>query len=225
MKRIFSRRRLLCGLLPVLLAPVLFGCSEGRGKREANAQNFTAATKYFLEQRGHLCLAKYNWPIFVTSEDSANKTRDSTQMPVLESLGLVKARTTVIERSDQHGNQVAAHAVQYDLTPEGNRSYLHFPIVVATPGKRVAYEADLCAATLSLDRVVGWEPPIDQDGETRTSVLYTYKILPTNWARDRRVLTVFPAIARAMEGEGKMQLREGMHLAPDGWVADEIDLR
>jgi hypothetical protein len=94
--------------------------------------------------------------------------------------------------------------------------------VVATATKRVTHPADFCVATLSLDHVVGWEKPVQEHGGTMTSVVYTYKLDPAPFATDPSFQQVFPMVKRVVEGQGTLQLREGMHLTPNGWVADEI---
>ncbi|SAL30634.1 hypothetical protein AWB70_01905 [Caballeronia cordobensis] len=189
--------------------------------QEANRDNFTSAVNDFLAKRGHLCLGKYNWPVYVIDADKAARTNDSLQMPVLEKLGLVTGKDMTVQGKDG-GKKLIAHARQYSLTSEGEKYYLHIPEVTATGTTRVTHPADFCVATLTLDKVVGWEKPVQRDGDTMTSVLYTYKIEPARWARDPSFLRVFPMVQRVIEGEGTQQLREGMHLTRDGWVADEI---
>lgn len=191
---------------------------------DANRDNFTAAINDYLAKRGHLCLAKYTWPIYVVDADKANHTSDSVQMPVLEKLGIVSGKDMMVQGEDK-GKKLIAHARQYKLTKEGEKYYLHIPEVVATPTTRVTHPADFCVATLTLDKVVGWEKPVQRNGDTMTSVIYTYKISPAPWAKNPVFLRVFPMVQRVIEGEGTLQLREGMHLTSKGWVADEIFVR
>jgi hypothetical protein len=159
--------------------------------------------------------------VYVLDGDKTAKTSDSVQMPVLETLGLVSGKDMMVQGEDQ-GKKLVAHARQYQLTEKGQKYYLHIPEVVATGTVRITHPADLCVATLTLDKLVGWEKPVTRDGETMTSVLYTYKIDPAPWATDPAFLRVFPLVQRAIEGQGTQQLREGMHLTKNGWVADEI---
>jgi len=107
-------------------------------------------------------------------------------------------------------------------TAEGQKYYLHVPEVVATAKSRVTPPADFCAAKLSLDKVVGWERPMKMEGKMATSVVYTYKIDPVPWAKNADAQRVFPMVKRVIEGAGTMQLREGVHLTDQGWVADEV---
>jgi hypothetical protein len=210
------------GVVSLIVLSLLAGCHPT--SQEPSMKNFTVTINDFLDKRGHLCLAKYDWPIYVTTEDRTNSTRDSIQMPVLEKLGLVTGKDLIVQSTDtdSNGKKMIANARQYQLTTEGQKYYLHNPEVVATGTKRVTHPADLCAATLTLDKVIGWESPIKMNGETVTSVVYTYKITPAPWATKPEIQQVFPMVARVIEGAGTMQLREGVHLTPTGWIADEI---
>jgi hypothetical protein len=214
------RARRACTFALLIALGTLGGCHDTR--QEANRENFTAAVNEFLAAHGHLCMAKYDWPIYVGADDVAAGSRDAVQMPVLETIGLVAGKDAVAQRKDENGRTVTAHARAYVLTAQGLKYYLHSPVVVATATSHVTHPADLCGATLSLDKVTGWETPVTQNGQTVTSVLYTYRIDPAPWLRDRRVLRAFPMVARVLEGEGVMELREGMHLTPAGWKADEV---
>jgi hypothetical protein len=146
-------------------------------------------------------------------------------MPVLEKLGLVAGKDVVVERTDENSKKIRANARQFQLTAEGQKYYLHIPEVVATATSRVTHPADFCAATLSLDKVVGWERPAQVNGQTATSVIYTYKIDPAPWAKSADAQRVFPMVKRVIEGAGTMQLREGVYLTSKGWVADEVFVR
>jgi hypothetical protein len=204
-----------------LIAVTLFGGCHDKSQ-DVSRENFTTTINDFLAQRGHLCLGEYDWPIYVTTDDVAAHTNHSVQMPVLEKLGIVSGKDLVVQRTDEKGQKITANARQYQLTAEGQKSYLHIPEVIATATKRVTHPADFCAATLTLDKVVGWEKPIQRDGTMVTSVVYTYKVEPATWAKDPEAQRVYPVVKRVIEGVGTMQLREGVHLTSKGWVADEI---
>jgi hypothetical protein len=224
MTRRSTAARFVCGALALSALTVFAGCHDK--SQDVSRENFTATVNDFLAQRGHLCLAKYDWPIYVTTDDFASGTRDALQMPVLEKLGIVTGKDMVVERTDPaNGKKITANARQYQLTAEGQKYYLHIPEVVATATSRVTHPADFCAATLTLDKVVGWEKPTQVEGKTATSVVYTYKIDPAPWAKDADAQRVFPMIKRVIEGAGTMQLREGVHLTSKGWVADEVFVR
>jgi hypothetical protein len=191
-----------------ILAP-LGACGDAQQAQAPSRANFTAAVNDYLAQRGHLCLAKYEWPITVTAAGRQARSLDAQQMPVLESLGLVSGRDVGTAR-------------EYALSAEGQKYYLHVPVVITTATQHLTHSADFCVASLSLDRVMGWEKPILLDGRTVTSVLFTYKIAPAPWTRTPEARRAFPVVARAVENAGTRQLRLGVHLGPRGWIADEL---
>ena len=195
---------------------LLAGCDD-EAARFPNRENFTAAANDYLARRGHLCLAKYDWPITVPS---GSGEPDAQQMPLLEKLELVSGKD-VTAAAPKSGATVAAR--EYALTDAGRKYYLQVPQVVRTTTQTVVHPADFCAGTLSLDRLVGWDPPETRDGRTATSLLFTYRLAPEAWADTPEVLQAFPLLARAIQREGTMQVRLGVHLTRHGWVADELD--
>ena len=208
-----------CRAATVLAILALLGACRNQQAQLPSRANFTAAVNDYLAQRGHLCLAKYDWPITVTAADRQARTPNAQQMPVLETFGLVTGREVP---AAGNGASAAPPAREYSLTGEGQKYYLHVPVVIATATQHVVHPADFCVATLSLDRVIGWEKPMMLDGRTVTSVLFTYNIAPAPWTQTpdaRRVLTV---VTRAVPNAGTQQLRLGVHLTPRGWLADEL---
>jgi hypothetical protein len=192
-----------------LMMLVLLAACQDRQAQLANRANFTAAVTDYLAQRGHLCVAKYDWPIVVTQADRQANSLDAQQMALLETLGLATARDVNAAR-------------EYTLTAAGQKYYLHVPVVVATATQHVTHPADFCVARLSLDRVFGWESPQTMGGRSVSSVLFSYKIDPAPWTRTPDARRVFPAVMRAIDNAGSLQLRLGVHLTPQGWVADEL---
>ncbi|MDH6166464.1 hypothetical protein M2282_001611 [Variovorax boronicumulans] len=215
-----NRSSVLVACLLALLASLalLAGC-DNEEARLANRDNFTAATNDYLAQRGHVCLAKYAWPITVVA---GSHEVDAQQMPVLEKLGLVSGKDVVV--TEKNSAAAAAPAREYALTEAGRKNYLQIPVVIRTTTQTLTHPADFCAAALSLDRLIGWDPPQTRDGRTATSLLFTYRIAPEPWAGAPEVLQAFPLLARAIQREGTMQVRLGVHLTRQGWVADELDV-
>ena len=206
----------------LLLLALLAACQDKQAQLPTRA-NFTAAVTDYLAQRGHLCVAKYDWPISVTDADRRARSLDAQQMPFLEKLGLVAGRDTHLTRQGTDGPAATEAAREYALTAEGRKYYLHVPMVVATPTQRVTHPADLCVAKLSLDRLFGWEKPRTMAGRTVSSVLFSYRIVdPAPWLRAPDARLAFPMAIRAIDNAGTLQLRLGVHLTPDGWVADEL---
>ena len=54
---------------------------------------------------------------------------------------------------------------------------------------------------LSLDAIVGWEPPQTAGGHKETTVTYTYRIAAAEWARNPEAQKVFPMVDRIIKGE------------------------
>ena len=207
---------------PALLLLALLAACDNKQAQVPNRVNFTAAVTDYLAQRGHLCIAKYDWPIAVTDADRQARSIDSLQLPVLEALGLVASHDATVSRKGADRATAAVPAREYALTPEGQKYYLHVPVVVATPASHVTHPADFCVATLSLDRVFGWEPPRTIANRTVSSVLFSYRIDPAPWTRTPDVRRAFPMVMRAIDNAGTLQLRLGVHLTKQGWVADEL---
>lgn len=214
----FTRRVGAAACLLAVLASLalLSGCDNEQARFPDN-DNFTATVNDYLAQRGHVCLAKYAWPITVAA---GSHEPDAQQMPVLEKLGLVAGK----EAAAVTASGDAKPAREYALTDVGRKYYLQVPVVIRTPAQTVTHPADFCAATLSLDRLIGWDPPQTRDGRTATSLLFTYRIAPEAWAMAPEVQQAFPLLARAIQREGTMQMRLGVHLTRRGWVADELDM-
>lgn len=214
--------RILTAASMLALLPLLAACQRPQTQSPTRA-NFSAAITDYLAQRGHLCIAKYDWPIDVTEADRQAHRPDAQQMPLLESLGLVAGRDLSVARLRGGDLAVAQPAREYTLTAEGRKYYLHVPVVVATAMQRVTHPADFCVAKLSLSRVFGWEPPRTVQGRTVSSVLFSYRVDdPAPWTGTPQARRAFPMVTRAIDNAGTLQVRLGVHLTPQGWVADEL---
>ena len=56
-----------------------------------------------------------------------------------------------------------------------------------------------------------------------SSVLFSYRIAdPAPWLQTPDVRRAFPMLMRAIDNAGTLQLRLGVHLTRQGWVADEL---
>jgi hypothetical protein len=206
----------------LMLAVLLAACQDPQAGQPTRA-NFTAAVVDYLAQRGQLCVAKYDWPIAVTDADRRAHSLDAQQMPALETLGLVAGHDVSVTRKGADGASAATPAREYALTADGQKYYLHVPVVVVTPTQHVTHPADFCVAKLSLDRLFGWETPRTVHGRTVSSVLFSYRITdPAPWLATQDARMAFPMAIRAIDNAGTLQLRLGVHLTPQGWVADEL---
>ena len=208
-------------MIVLMVLAMLAAC----GRRDAQAPDragFTSAVDDYLDQRGRLCIGMYDWPIVVGQADRRAGSLGAQQLLVLEALGLV-ARVDVRAARHADDRSESAPAREYVLTAEGQKFYVREPVVVATATQRVTHPADVCVATLALDRVFGWEPPRSIDGRTVSSVLFSYRIVDAApWTRTPDVRRAFPMLARAIDNAGSLQLRLGVHRTPGGWIADEL---
>lgn len=178
----------------------------------------TAAVKKYLQQKGNLCLGKFTWPIDVTELDRRNGTNDALQMPVLERLGLVVSSVIPAEQHEA-GSGEAGAIKRYALTVEGRKYYLQKKMTSLGPGDAVVeHSGDLCVATLSLDKVVKWNPPELVNGHQETIVAYTYRIVPAAWTSDPEVRKVFPRVDMVIRGERTLQLKETFQLESGNWI-------
>lgn len=206
-----------CWVVVLVLAVVSLSACKNPQAQIPDRANFTAVVNDYLSKRGHLCLAKYDWPITVTAiEREARSSLNARQMPVLESLGLVNGREVPSTGAGKSPSR------EYALTAEGQKYYLHVPVVITAARQHVVHPADFCAATLTLDRLVGWEKPTSFGDRTATSILFTYRISPAAWTQTPDARLAFPTVTRAVANAGALQLRLGVHLTSSGWVADEL---
>lgn len=207
--------------ISLIALTVLAGC--GPNKRELNAANLTQAMNDYLARRGELCLAKNSWPVVVTEAESHAGSRNALQMPVLERLGLVEGADASVEQTGEDGAITRAHARRYQLTAEGRKYYLARPARKTPTGDRFTEAShDFCAARLSLDKVVGWEPSNTPGARNEAVVTYTYKVEPAPWTADRALRAVFPMVDTVIRGAGIMQLRETVVLGARGWEAKDL---
>jgi hypothetical protein len=221
------KRLRLCTFTLLALA-VLASC--GHSRRELNRANLTQAMNDYMARRGDLCLAKNSWPVFVTEAESRAGSRNALQMPVLERLGLVKGVDATVQLAGEDGAAATqAYARRYDLTLDGRKYYLARPAHKTATGNRFAEAGhDFCAARLSLDKVVGWEPSTTSTTSNASgaikeaTVIYTYKVDPAPWTADAAVRAVFPMVDSVIRGAGTLQLREGVVLDANGWEARDL---
>jgi len=169
----------------------------------------------YLAKQGQLCLGKFDWPIDVSQQDIQENTRDAVQLPVLEKLGLVTSTVTDAQRIGIDDNLVHTIAVKrYELTSAGRKSYLDKDNTRGSGAAQVKHRKDLCAAKLTLDKIVRWEPTDVGLG----TVFYTYHVTAVPWALSADALEVFPMIDKIVKGQGTLQLSQRMQLGKEGWT-------
>jgi hypothetical protein len=211
----------MTGLPRIAILPLLLLGACGK-KADVTQANFEDGMRTYLERRGDLCLAKTTWPIDVTPHDVAMGTRDAIQMPVFERLGLVRSSDATGEVTTDDGS-LPVEVKRYELTEAGLRSYRTREIGVNAAGEKVA-AGDLCAAKLSLAKVVGWDlPAATTPGDRRRAVVsYTYEVAAEPWTREPEMERVLPLVAHVVAGAGSAQMKESFTLTADGWVADDL---
>lgn len=190
-------------------AALLAGCQH---EATVDPGALHAATELYLARHGDLCLGKPRWPIDVTQADARAHARDAVQMPVLQRLGLVQAEAVTLPAT---ADAPATAATRYTLTAEGQKSFIARKTATGD-----AAPPDFCAAHLTLDRIVGWAPEAGHkagDGGP-VVVTYTYHVQPAPWARDAEAQRVFPMVARVVEGDGRLELRQAFVRGEQGWV-------
>ena len=212
MTRTVTTTQVLMNLVAPTLATLLAVATAQANVPAAPSQkSLKPAVRRYLEEKGNFCLGKFEWPIAVSAEDRKTGTNNALQMPVLEKLGLVVA-------SDSPGDPSIRN---YSLTDEGQKYYLaKQTITVNSAGQKIRHPGDLCPAKLELDKVVAWDPPSVEDGKTRTTVKYTYRIAKAaDWTQDPEVRRVFPMIARILDNAGSQQLMQLFVWSGHAWVA------
>lgn len=206
----------------IISALSLAALSACGSKTELNNQNISAGMNAYLAKRGDLCLAKNVWPIDLTQQDVDTGARNAIQMPILEKLGLVTSSVATVTATDE-GRSAEIKVRRYQLSEEGKKYYLNKEMrSVKSDGDIKLQKGDFCAAKLSLDKVVGWEPVASADGSKVVAVSYTYKIDAAPWTKDADIQKVFPMVDRIVRGAGTMQLKESFKLGGDGWVAVDL---
>ena len=180
-----------------------------------------AAVTRYLAAHGDFCLGKMDWPVDVSAIDERARGRDVVQMPVLESLGLVRSSMATALRVEGAGvDEDAAPAPvpvrRYELTPLGEQFVREREIVVPGPaGERHVRRRDLCAAHLALADVVALAPGEGAQGFVAT---FTYVAEPTTWATSPEFQRAFPMAARVIGGTRQMQLKQAFTWTDGAWV-------
>ena len=192
----------------------------GATPAQPNRKVLAAALDKHLQQHGDLCLGKFDWPIDVSDKDIASGGRDAVQMPALERIGLVVSSTESMSRMQEGQVEQMVSVRRYALTDAGKRFYLHRETTSkASSGKEVLHQGDFCAGKLSLSTLVRWDKPVLVGEHQETTASYTYTFKAADWTRDPEVRKVFPMVQRIIDGAGTMELKQGLRLTKNAWVA------
>ena len=178
------------------------------------------ALEKYLAKQGHVCLGKFDWPIDVSQQDFQHNARDAVQMPVLEKLGLVTSTVGEAQRVvNDEGAKETVPVKRYELTPIGRKSYLDKDTTRGPGAAQIEHHKDLCAAKLTLDKIVRWDESQSTADVRAGTLFYTYHVTAVPWALNADAQKVFPMVDRVIKGEGTLQLAQRMQLGKDGWIA------
>jgi len=182
-----------------------------RSNRDAGLKDFTRAMNAYLQKRGDLCIGRADWPVDVTRDDATARTRDATQMPVLEQLKLVES------------TPLPGAATRYQLTALGRRQYIDRETrQPASPDSPQHDTTDFCVARLTLDQIKHVELHEAANAPTRAVITYTYGVTAPEWTRDPAARRAFPAVDRVVSGAHTATLQEELTRTAEGWVANEL---
>ena len=180
-----------------------------------------AAVTRYLADHGDFCLGKMDWPVDISALDERASGRDVIQMPVLESLGLVRSSAASALRvegpdAEEGGAPKPVAVRRYDLTPLGQQFVRDREVVVAAAdGDKLVRRRDLCAVHLSLEQVVAVAPG---DAPHTFVATYTYEVAPVAWAVGPEFQRVFPMAARVIGGAHQLQLKQAFAWKDGAWT-------
>ena len=179
-----------------------------------------AVVANYLAGHGDFCLGKSDWPVDISALDERARGRDVVQMPVLESLGIVRASAATALRvegpgAEEGGAPLPVAVTRYELTPLGERFMRDREVLVARgEGDLRVRRRDMCAAHLSLAEVVAVAPG---DGPRAFVATYTYEAQPAPWATAADFQRAFPMAARVIGGSHQLQLKQAFQWSEGAW--------
>ncbi|MFL6698306.1 MAG: hypothetical protein ACJ8GJ_14180 [Vitreoscilla sp.] len=213
-------RRPMMKTASLALALASLSCAAAEPVALPDRTTAAVAVARYLAEHGDFCLGKMDWPVDISALDERARGRDVVQMPVLESLGLVRSSVATalrVEGADvEEGGPARPVAVRrYELTPLGQQFVRDREVVMASAGgDKIVRRRDLCAAHLSLQQVVAVEPG---DAPRSFVASFTYEAVPVAWAVAPEFQRVFPMAARVIGGAGRLQLKQAFAWSGDGW--------
>lgn len=213
-------KRTLIGVV-VLGATALTGCSN---KSDANEKNFGAAITQYFDQKGAQCLGLSSWPVDVTEYNASKGLHDAPAMAALESAGLVHSVDAEVLKPDPFGTR-RVRVKRYTLTEQAKPFVREWEArtIPLDGGPSTVKEADLCWGRKTLEKVIKWEGPVQEEKQVAT-VVYTYKVEQVApWANDPKIQAVYGSIERVMADAGKRTDRHGLRLTNLGWQAAGLD--
>ena len=206
----------------LLLALASLSCAAAEPPALPDRAAAAAVVARHLADHGDFCLGKMDWPVDISALDERARGRDVVQMPVLESLGLVRSFATTAMRiegpdAEEGAAPLPVAVTRYELTSQGERFMHDREVVVArAQGDVVVRRRDLCAAHLALAEVLAVAPGAAPGSFVAT---YTFDIQPADWATSPDFQRAFPMAARVIGGARQMQLKQAFGWIGGNWKA------
>ena len=212
-------------ILSLALAIASLACNAAEPPAIPDRAAATAVVERYLDGHGDFCLGKMDWPVDISALDERARGRDVLQMPVLESLGLVRSSAATALRVegpglDDDSPPVPVAVKRYELTPLGEQSMRERVVTVTrADGDFSVRRRDLCAAHLALAEVVAVAPGAAPRSFVAT---YTYDAKPASWATSADFQRVFPLAARVIAGSRQMRLKQAFAWKDGAWTPDGL---
>jgi hypothetical protein len=216
----------------VLLLMVLgtLGVAACGSKTDPTEKNFGAALSQYFDKKGDLCLGVTQWPLDLSEADrrlqKSMPTGTAGRMAALEAAGLVTGAMTDVEQKTFFGDRTVKVTVKRYTVTEAAKPFYHEKDVTAfsLDGPKTVKQGDLCYGRKALDKVVKWEGPMKLGEYQEAGVTYLYKIDGlADWAQRPELRATFPAMAKIVDGAGKLNQTHAVKLTSVGWEAKGLD--
>jgi hypothetical protein len=178
--------------------------------------NFRQAINQYLIKHGEACTSiGREFPVDIPESEQKLQSGISSQMAVLERIGLVRSSNTT---AVVHGMMDALRGPtpqqpvkRYELTAEGQKYFrqTHGPL-----GQIDSF----CYGQKTVDSIVKWTVPVAAGTDSQSEVTYTYKIANlAPWAEMPDIQRVFWDVRTTVEGISKTNEVAGVQLTNQGW--------
>lgn len=202
--------------LSLLLLAGVVSLTACDNTKKPSDSNFKKAVDQYLVQRGETCtIIGREFPVDVPESEQKSQSDLSSQMTVLQRVGLVRSSNTT---AVVHGMMDALRGptppqpvTRYELTAEGQK-YFH---QVSSP---LGQTGSFCYGQKSVDSIVKWTVPAASGGASQAEVTYTYKVANlAAWAKQPDIQRVFWDVRATVDGISKTNEVAGVQLTNQGW--------
>jgi hypothetical protein len=191
----------------------LTACDNARKPVDSN---FRQAINQYLIKHSEACTSiGREFPVDVTESEQKLESGISSQMAVLERVGLVRSSNTT---AVVHGMMDALRGPtptqpvkRYELTAEGQKYFrqTHGPL---------GQTGSFCYGQKTVDSIVKWTAPVAVATDSQSEVTYTYKIANlAPWAEMPDIQRVFWDVRTTIKGISKTTAVVGVQLTNQGW--------